>query len=219
MEPAKLNYPVRKLELLAIMHDLRVWRVYHRDRPFTVITDHKSIEMILTQKKRIGDLHDGSLSLLSSNHCSIDDALSQKSEFERNAAQVGLQELLDTAQNREIVAPIVPNKVTVAKTAKAMYLWNRELQWIIKELIQGDTMPKYSLQDTSKIYCDKNSRQSNVDRPRVHVELRVDHGLSSIISDRDSKITSTLWQSIVCEIGTQNCHPRFDLKLTARWKE
>ncbi|OWY93285.1 hypothetical protein PHMEG_00037376, partial [Phytophthora megakarya] len=50
MKPAELNYPVREQELLAIMHALRVWRVYLLDRPFTVETDHKSIETILTQK-------------------------------------------------------------------------------------------------------------------------------------------------------------------------
>lgn len=40
MKPAELNYPVREQELLAIMHALRVWRVYLLDRPFTVETDH-----------------------------------------------------------------------------------------------------------------------------------------------------------------------------------
>ncbi|OWZ05517.1 LOW QUALITY PROTEIN: Retrotransposon protein [Phytophthora megakarya] len=50
MKPAELNYPAREQELLAIMHALRVWRVYLLDRSFTVETDHKSIETILTQK-------------------------------------------------------------------------------------------------------------------------------------------------------------------------
>ncbi|CEG45894.1 reverse transcriptase-rnase h-integrase [Plasmopara halstedii] len=50
MKPAELNYPVREQDLLAIMHALEVWRVYILDRQFTVETDHKSIEMILTQK-------------------------------------------------------------------------------------------------------------------------------------------------------------------------
>ncbi|POM73481.1 Putative retroelement [Phytophthora palmivora] len=49
-KPAELNYPVREQELLAIMHALKTWRVYLLDKPFTVETDHKSIEMILTQK-------------------------------------------------------------------------------------------------------------------------------------------------------------------------
>ncbi|KAJ8566555.1 hypothetical protein ON010_g6566 [Phytophthora cinnamomi] len=50
MKRAERNYPVREQELLAIMHAVRVWRVYLLDRPFTVETDHKSIETILTQK-------------------------------------------------------------------------------------------------------------------------------------------------------------------------
>jgi len=36
--------------LLAIIHALRIWRVYLLDKPFKVETDHKSLETILTQK-------------------------------------------------------------------------------------------------------------------------------------------------------------------------
>ncbi|KAG2784883.1 hypothetical protein PC116_g15177 [Phytophthora cactorum] len=50
MKPEELNYPVREQEILAIVHALRVWRVYLLDRLFTVETDHKSIETIMTQK-------------------------------------------------------------------------------------------------------------------------------------------------------------------------
>ncbi|GMF29681.1 unnamed protein product [Phytophthora fragariaefolia] len=46
MKPAELTYTIREQELLAVMHALRVWRVYLLDRPFTVKTDHRSIEMI-----------------------------------------------------------------------------------------------------------------------------------------------------------------------------
>ncbi|POM75918.1 Reverse transcriptase [Phytophthora palmivora] len=49
-KPAELNYPVREQELLAILHALKTWCVYLLDKSFTVETDHKSIEMILTQK-------------------------------------------------------------------------------------------------------------------------------------------------------------------------
>ncbi|KAF1326791.1 reverse transcriptase, partial [Globisporangium splendens] len=50
MKAAELNYPVQEQELLAIMHALRVWRIYLVDKPFMVETDHKSLETILTQK-------------------------------------------------------------------------------------------------------------------------------------------------------------------------
>ncbi|RAW30545.1 hypothetical protein PC110_g13095 [Phytophthora cactorum] len=40
MKPAELIYPVQEQELLAIMHALKVWRVYLIDRPFDVETDH-----------------------------------------------------------------------------------------------------------------------------------------------------------------------------------
>lgn len=50
MGRAELNYPVREKELLAIMHALRVWRHYLIDQPFTVETDHQSLESIFTQR-------------------------------------------------------------------------------------------------------------------------------------------------------------------------
>ncbi|GMF51916.1 unnamed protein product [Phytophthora fragariaefolia] len=65
----------------------------------------------------------------------------------RKTAQVCLQELLDATRNRVIVATIRTNKVTVAQTAKTVYSWNKDLQWIIRKLKQGEDVPKYSLQD------------------------------------------------------------------------
>lgn len=47
----ELKYPVREKELLAIMHALHVWRPYLIDHGFTVETDHRSLEGILTQKQ------------------------------------------------------------------------------------------------------------------------------------------------------------------------
>ena len=50
MTSAEMNYPVREKELLAIVHGLRVWRTYLLDQPFTVETDHKSLEALLGQR-------------------------------------------------------------------------------------------------------------------------------------------------------------------------
>lgn len=50
MTSAEMNYPVREKELLAIIHGLRVWRPYLLDQPFTVETDHKSLEELLGQR-------------------------------------------------------------------------------------------------------------------------------------------------------------------------
>jgi len=49
MIPAERNYPVHEKELLAIIHALKIWRIYLEGRPFTVITDHASLEYLRTQ--------------------------------------------------------------------------------------------------------------------------------------------------------------------------
>ncbi|GMF16682.1 unnamed protein product [Phytophthora fragariaefolia] len=146
MKPAELNYPVREQELLAIMHALRVWRVYLLDCPFTVETDHKNIAMILTQKttnrsaaRWFNELAEfpPMFKRIPGETNTVADVLSRNPDFERKTGQVSWQELLDAARNREIVATIGTNKLTVAQTAKTMYSWNKDLQWIIKKLKQG----------------------------------------------------------------------------------
>lgn len=46
LTPAEKNYPVHELELLAIVHALRIWRHYLEGVPFTVETDHKGLQSI-----------------------------------------------------------------------------------------------------------------------------------------------------------------------------
>ena len=50
LSPAEKNYPVHKKELLAIIHALKVWRVYLEGTTFTVETDHASLEYLKIQK-------------------------------------------------------------------------------------------------------------------------------------------------------------------------
>lgn len=51
LNKAELNYTVREKELLAIIHALQKWRPYLLDKAFTVETDHKSLQELLTQRK------------------------------------------------------------------------------------------------------------------------------------------------------------------------
>ena len=40
----ELNYPTHDLELLAVVHALKLWRHYLLGKPFTIKTDHKSLK-------------------------------------------------------------------------------------------------------------------------------------------------------------------------------
>ena len=45
----EFNYPTHDLELLAIVHALKLWRHYLLGKPFKVKTDHKSLKYLFTQ--------------------------------------------------------------------------------------------------------------------------------------------------------------------------
>ncbi|XP_065881830.1 uncharacterized protein [Euphorbia lathyris] len=47
----EVNYPTHDLELAAIVHALKIWRHYLYGETFQILTDHKSLKYILTQKE------------------------------------------------------------------------------------------------------------------------------------------------------------------------
>ena len=49
LTPAELNYPIHEKELLAIVHALKIWRVYLEGHHFKIITDHRSLVYFNTQ--------------------------------------------------------------------------------------------------------------------------------------------------------------------------
>jgi hypothetical protein len=49
LSPAEQNYPVHEKELLAIVHAIKLWRIYLEGQKFTIITDHASLEYIKSQ--------------------------------------------------------------------------------------------------------------------------------------------------------------------------
>ncbi|OWY91359.1 Retrotransposon Polyprotein, partial [Phytophthora megakarya] len=50
LNSAELKYPIHEQEMLAIIHCLKIWRVYLVDGGCPVKTDHHSLERVLTQK-------------------------------------------------------------------------------------------------------------------------------------------------------------------------
>ena len=46
LSSAELNYPIHEKELLAIVHAIRLWRIYLEGQTFTIITDYASLEYI-----------------------------------------------------------------------------------------------------------------------------------------------------------------------------
>jgi len=51
LRAAQLNYPVHEKELLAIVRALKKWRIELLGTPFTVYTDHHTLENFLTQRE------------------------------------------------------------------------------------------------------------------------------------------------------------------------
>ncbi|KAL2226254.1 UNVERIFIED_CONTAM: Transposon Tf2-12 polyprotein, partial [Sesamum indicum] len=84
----EFNYPTHDLELAAIVHALKIWRHYLYGEKFQILTDHKSLKYILTQKE-LNLRQRRWIELLKDYDCTIDfhpgkanvvaDALSRKS--------------------------------------------------------------------------------------------------------------------------------------------
>jgi hypothetical protein len=51
LRKAQLNYPVHEKELLAIVRALKKWRIELLGTPFTVYTDHRTLENFMTQRE------------------------------------------------------------------------------------------------------------------------------------------------------------------------
>ena len=49
LKPHEVNYPTHDLELIAVVHALKIWRYYLIGNRCEVYTDHKSLKYILTQ--------------------------------------------------------------------------------------------------------------------------------------------------------------------------
>lgn len=171
MKSAELNYPVREQELLAIMHALKVWRVYLLDRPFIVETDHKSIETILTQKttnRRVARWFNElaefqpQFKWIPGNTNDVADALSRNPDFEHKAAQVSLKELLKAAEDKAIVASVQVRKMSIHDMAKKAYVTDERTRVIMEKLLGEETVPKYSITDGLLYYQTREDEEQRL---------------------------------------------------------
>jgi len=100
MTPAELNYPIHEKELLAIIHALKIWRIYLEGHPFEVITDHASLEYLHTQAKlsrrqarwlETLQAHDFIIRYRPEKTNVIADALTRKREFNQVVSRLALE--------------------------------------------------------------------------------------------------------------------------------
>ena len=174
MKPAELNYPVRQQELLAIIHALKVWRTYLIDKPFIVETDHKSLETILTQKtsnRRIARWFNTlaefqpQFKWIPGQTNTVADALSRRPDFQKKAATVSFQELIEAAKHTEIVAVI--QELTIKDQVRNLYKTDDTIDQIFKNIQKGKTefknrnIERYSIEEGYLYYQtneDENKR-------------------------------------------------------------
>ena len=104
LKPNEQNYPTHDLELAAVVHALKIWRHYLYGTTCQILTDHKSLKYIFTQRELNMRQHrwlelikDYDLEILyhPSKANIVDDALSRKASQERMlshlTAQLALQ--------------------------------------------------------------------------------------------------------------------------------
>ena len=158
MSSAELNYPVREKELLAIMHALKVWRVYLIDKPFQVETDHKSLEGVLTQHhstrriiRWIQDLSEfqPEFRYIPGETNTVADAISRLPQFEEKQT-IGLKEILEAVKERHVVASIT--EASIDERLKLAYKTDSIASsllkaWEKKEEPTTKNSKYYSLQD------------------------------------------------------------------------
>jgi hypothetical protein len=49
LRPHEKNYPTHDIELVAVVHNLKIWRHYFMGNRRNIFTDHKSLKYIFTQ--------------------------------------------------------------------------------------------------------------------------------------------------------------------------
>ncbi|KAK4406374.1 Retrovirus-related Pol polyprotein from transposon.6 [Sesamum angolense] len=171
----ELNYPTHDLELVAIVHLLKIWRHYLYGEKFQIFTDHKSLKYILKQNE-LNLRQRRWIELLKDYDCTIDyhpgkvnvvaDALSRKSS--NTLANLGNHNQTLLLEMRSMNTKLEVDQVIVDRLTKSAHFLPIRL---------GDSLDKLAGLYVSEI-----------------VRL---HGVPvSIVSDRDPRFTSRYWGSL-----------------------
>ncbi|KAL2246063.1 UNVERIFIED_CONTAM: Transposon Tf2-12 polyprotein [Sesamum indicum] len=125
----ELNYPTHDLELAAIVHALKIWRHYLYGEKFQILTDHKSLKYILTQKE-LNLRQRRWIELLKDYDCTIDfhpgkanvvtDALSRKSSS--TLANLGSHNQTLLLEMRSMNTKLEVDQIKEAQTRDAFLL-------------------------------------------------------------------------------------------------
>jgi hypothetical protein len=157
LRPHELNYPTHDLELVAVVHALKIWRHYLMGNHCNIFTDHKSLKYIFTQSElnmrqrrwleliKDYDLevhyHPGKANVVA-------DALSRKDHCNHLELEPVSEPLCE--EMRRLNLEVVPQGIFYALTAKSN-LYDRivtaqrndaDIQTIRQKLVGGD--PKYT---------------------------------------------------------------------------
>ena len=130
MLQAEQNYPVHEQELLAVVCALKEWRHYLHGRPFTVLTDHHSLQHLQTQphlsKRQVRWTEflaefDYTIKYQKGKDNAVADALSRRQDHAAPAAQLSAAS----------VSSVVPSALLDA--VRAAYLLDAECKAILDE--------------------------------------------------------------------------------------
>ncbi|GKC70606.1 putative reverse transcriptase domain-containing protein, partial [Tanacetum coccineum] len=212
------NYTTHELKLGAMVFALKMWRHYLYGTKCVVFTDHKSLQHILDQKELNMRQHRW-LELLSDYDYEI--------RYHLGKANV----VADALSRKEWIKPLRCAKVKVEyQKLSGLLVQPVILVWKWENITMDfvTKLPKTSSgQDTIWVIVDRLTKSAHflpmketdsIDKlTRQYLRgVVLKHGvLVSIISNRDSKITSRFWQSLNKALGTQldmsmTYHPQTD---------
>ncbi|GJT73884.1 putative reverse transcriptase domain-containing protein [Tanacetum coccineum] len=174
------NYTTHDLELGAVVFALKIWRHYLYGTKSVIYTDHKSLQHIFSQKE-LNMRQRRWIELFSDYDCEI--------RYHPGKANV----VVDALSRKERVKP---------KRVRAMNM-NMTLQSSIKDRIltaQKEAVDEFARLQKGLDEMIETENQWNLVLPGSNMVTR--HGVPiSIISDRDSRFTSSFWQSIQEALG------------------